>query len=135
MAQVGQQQGLEVTSQIMRDIQRRQAEAMFQMEQARAGFNPYANALQEMEMQGMWNQMQNPQMDWRQEQAMADFESRLEGRDLSTWDSYYKRNVDFENGDQEKALARTVWEASMGMLGPRIQEQVMSDPELSQYLQ
>lgn len=135
MAQVGQQQGLEVTASIMRDIQRRQAEAMFQMEQARANFDPYSEAMQRMQMEQAWNQMQNPQMDWRQQQAMADFESKLEGRDLSTWESYYSRNLTEENGDQEKALARTVWEASMGMLGPGIQQQVLNDPELAQYLQ
>ena len=135
MAQVGQQQGLEVTASIMRDIQRRQAEAMFQMEQARANFDPYSRAMQQMEAEMMFEQMQNPQMDWRQQQAMADFESKLESRDLSTWESYYSRNLTQENGDQQKALRRTVWEASMGMLGPGIQQQVLNDPELAQYLQ
>ena len=146
MAQVGQQQGLEVTASIMRDMKRRQAEAAFMREQARAevdremrqaqaAFNPYARAMQEMEAEQMLKQMQNPQMDWRQQQAMADFESKLEGRDLSTWESYYSRNLTQENGDQQKALARTVWEASMGMLGPGIREQVLNDPELAKYLQ
>ena len=51
MAQVGQQQGLEVSNQILRDMAQRQAEAAFQMEQARGSFNPYAQALQRMEME------------------------------------------------------------------------------------
>ena len=146
MQQVAQQEGLEVTASIMNRLAQRQAEAAFMREQARAAadremrqaqaaFNPYARAMERMQMEQAWNQMQNPQMDWRQQQAMADFESKLEGRDLSTWESYYSRNLTQENGDQEKALARTVWEASMGMLGPGIQQQVLNDPELAQYLQ
>lgn len=63
MGQVGQQQGLEVSNQILRDMAQRQAEAMFQMEQARASYNPYASALQEMEARQVFNQMQNPQTD------------------------------------------------------------------------
>ena len=53
MAQVGQQQGLEVTSSILRDMAQRQAEAAFMREQARADFNPYARAMQEMELRQM----------------------------------------------------------------------------------
>jgi len=56
MAQVGQQQGLEVSNQILRDMQQRQAEAMFQMEQARAGFNPYAQALDRLQFENMYNE-------------------------------------------------------------------------------
>lgn len=63
MAQVGQQQGLEVSQQILRDMAQRQAEAAFQMEQARANYNPYASALQEMEARQAFQQMQNPQTD------------------------------------------------------------------------
>lgn len=59
MAQVGQQQGLEVTSAILRDMQQRQAEAAFMREQARADFNPYARAMQEMQARQMFDQMQN----------------------------------------------------------------------------
>jgi hypothetical protein len=61
MAQVGQQQGLEVSQQILRDMQQRQAEAAFMREQARADFNPYQRAMQEMEAQQMFNQMNSNQ--------------------------------------------------------------------------
>ncbi len=56
MAQVGQQQGLEVSQQILRDMAQRQAEAAFQRSQAQANFNPYANAFQQLEFENMWNQ-------------------------------------------------------------------------------
>jgi hypothetical protein len=56
MAQVGQQQGLEVSNQILRDMAQRQAEAAFQMEQARSNFNPYTNAFQRLEFENAWNQ-------------------------------------------------------------------------------
>jgi hypothetical protein len=61
MAQVGQQQGLEVSNQILRDMQQRQAEAAFMREQARADFNPYQRAMQEMQAQQMFDQMQGGQ--------------------------------------------------------------------------
>ena len=64
MQQVAQQQGLEVTSSIMRDLQNRQAEAAFMREQARAeanremrqaqaAFNPYARAMERMQLEQM----------------------------------------------------------------------------------
>jgi hypothetical protein len=56
MAQVGQQQGLEVSNRILRDMQQRQAEAAFQREQARANYNPYAQAMQQMQAEQMWNE-------------------------------------------------------------------------------
>lgn len=56
MAQVAQQQGLEVSNQILRDMAQRQAEAVFQMEQARANYNPYANAMQQLEFEQMYNE-------------------------------------------------------------------------------
>ena len=55
MGQVAQQQGLEVSSSILRDIARRQAEAAFMREQARADFNPYQNAMRRLEYESAFN--------------------------------------------------------------------------------
>jgi hypothetical protein len=82
MAQVGQQQGLEVSNQILRDMQQRQAEAAFQRAQAQANFNPYANAFQQMELENMYNDpMIRAQEAERQrafEQAKLDTERRMQ---------------------------------------------------------
>jgi len=67
MEQVAQQQGLEVSSQILAQMAQRQAEAAFmrqqaeadatsRLQQAQANFNPYANLLQEMEIEQMRNE-------------------------------------------------------------------------------
>lgn len=49
MAQVGQQQGLEATAAILRDMGQRQAEAAFQRAQAEANYNPYEQAMQRLQ--------------------------------------------------------------------------------------
>jgi len=145
MSQVGQQQGLEVTAQIMRDAERRQAEGAFMREQARAeasraeqmaraNYNPYERAMQEMQARSFHNQMTNPQVDTRALEAEAKFLYGMEQDDLNIWRSYYQKNIDFENGDLDKALERTVIEASRGMMGPRVQQYVMTDPEFAPYL-
>ena len=76
MAQVGQQQGLEVSNAIMRDMAQRQAEAAFMREQARADFNPYARAMQQMEAEQMFDSMGQPSIEmqklmFQMEEAMA----------------------------------------------------------------
>jgi hypothetical protein len=76
MAQVGQQQGLEVSSQILRDMTQRQAEAAFMREQARADFNPYQRAMQEMEAMQMFESMGQPSIEqqrlaFQMQEAMA----------------------------------------------------------------
>ena len=76
MAQVGQQQGLEVSSQILRDMAQRQAEAAFMREQARADFNPYARAMQQMEAEQMFDSMGQPSVEqqrlmFQMQEAMA----------------------------------------------------------------
>jgi len=76
MAQVGQQQGLEVSSQILRDMQQRQAEAAFMRSQAQADFNPYQRAMQEMEAQQMFDSMGQPSVEqqrlaFQMQEAMA----------------------------------------------------------------
>jgi hypothetical protein len=91
MAQVGQQQGLEVTSSILRDMQQRQAEAMFQMEQARAGFNPYANAMQRMEMENAFNA---PMLRAEEQARTQAFEMAKEQvRAMSQYDNDIMRDV------------------------------------------
>jgi hypothetical protein len=145
MQQVAQQEGLEVTSSIMARAAQRQAEAAFMREQARAqaeremrqaqaAYNPYANLFQQMELEQAWNQMQNPQMDWRQQQAMADFEYRMEQDDLDSWRKAYERNLNISPRNPDKALQETIREAVRGTLGTRVRQQVLSNPDFAQYL-
>lgn len=56
MDQVAQQQGLEATAAILRDMAQRQAEAAFQRAQAEASYNPYEQAMQRLQAEQAWNQ-------------------------------------------------------------------------------
>jgi hypothetical protein len=97
MSQVGQQQGLEVTAQIMRDAERRQAEGAFMREQARAeasraeqvaraNFNPYARAMERMQAEQMFNQAQGGQ----DPMALVEEMRIAQDRALSLQDRYIK---------------------------------------------
>jgi len=96
MAQVGQQQGLEVSSQILRDMQQRQAEAAFMRSQAQADFNPYQRAMQEMEAQQMFDQMnagQDPMELVEQMRIAQDRALTLQDRFIKLAQSYADQDI------------------------------------------
>jgi len=82
MAQVGQQQGLEVTSSILAQMLQRQAEAKFQMEQARANFDPYQQPSSRLQLENMYNEPilrgQEQQRQQAFELAKLDIERRMQ---------------------------------------------------------
>lgn len=79
MAQVGQQQGLEATGAILRDMAQRQAELAFQREQARAQFNPYESAMQRLQFEQSFYE---PQM--RAQQAEMDAQIKAQELQLNS---------------------------------------------------
>jgi hypothetical protein len=96
MAQVGQQQGLEVSSQILRDMQQRQAEAAFMRSQAQADFNPYQRAMQEMQAQQMFDQMnagQDPMELVEQMRIAQDRALTLQDRFIKLAQSYADQDI------------------------------------------
>jgi hypothetical protein len=108
MGQVAQQQGLEVSQQLLRDMARRQAEAAFQRSQAQANFNPYANAMQRMEIE---QSLLEPQIRGQeagvkaQQQAMElQMQTTLSRRDkiTSIWQSI---RGDFKTDEEAMAAA------------------------------
>lgn len=133
MNQVGQQQGLEVSNQILRDIARRQAEAAFQMEQARAQYNPYQQLLQEMEARQAYEQYINPQPDLGALQDQADFLYQQEQDDANQFRQYYFQYLDLL-GNREEAQRAVFQDAANGLLSPRLQQWITSNPELAQQL-
>jgi hypothetical protein len=121
MGQVAQQQGLEVSSQILRDIANRQAEAVFAREQARAQYNPYASALQELEARNAWNSVYGSNVD---PEAEAEFLYRQEQDDVKNFDGKVEFYIDQLPGSLDERRARA-YEAAMrdaqtGQFGPRL---------------
>jgi hypothetical protein len=114
MAQVGQQQGLEVSNQILRDMAQRQAEAAFQRSQAQASFNPYAQAFDRLQFENMYNEPMlraQEQFDKAQQEAMQlQTETTLSRRDKLTriWQGLVSDGVDPEQAmlEAEAAVAR-----------------------------
>jgi hypothetical protein len=114
MAQVGQQQGLEVTSQILRDMQQRQAEAAFQRAQAQASFDPYSQAIQRMQLENMYNEPMlraQEQFDRAQQEAVQlQTETTLSRRDRLTriWEGLVSDGVEPGQAmlEAEAAVAR-----------------------------
>ena len=94
MAQVGQQQGLEVSNQILRDMAQRQAEAAFMRSQAQQDYNPYARAMQEMQARQMFDQMQGGDP-----MAMVEEMRIAQDRALSMQDRYIKLVQHYEKLD------------------------------------
>jgi hypothetical protein len=76
MGQVAQQQGLEVSQQLLRDMKQRQAEAAFMRSQAQADFNPYQRAMQAEEARQMFGSRGQPSIEqqrlaFQMQEAMA----------------------------------------------------------------
>lgn len=128
MGQVAQQQGLEVSSQLLRDMQQRQAEAMFQMETARANYNPYAQALQELEAQNAWNQVNNPQVDPRQLESEAEFLYQQEQDDLNLMRQYYNLYYEGSNGNETVTRQKLLGAIEAGLLGERWRQWAAQNP-------
>jgi hypothetical protein len=128
MGQVAQQQGLEVSQQLLRDMARRQAEAAFQRSQAEAEFNPYANAFQELETQNAWNQLNNPQADPRQAQAEADFLYKQEQDDLNLMRQYYNLYYENSNGNEKATREKLLGAIEAGLLGERWRQWAAQNP-------
>jgi hypothetical protein len=114
MQQVASQQGLEVSQQILRDLLAREAEAEFQLEQARANYNPYAQMMQRMEMENAFNapqiESQRMQMQLEMEAQRLALDTTLSRRDkiVSLFESLVRQGMDPATAQQaaEAAIAR-----------------------------
>lgn len=91
MGQVGQQQGFEVSNQILRDMARRQADLAFQRAQAEANYNPYAQAIQLMELEQAWGAPQAEAERFQQEQALELAKEQIKAQ--SQYDNELMANI------------------------------------------
>jgi len=91
MAQVGQQQGLEATAQILREMGQRQAEAAFQRAQAEASYNPYSQAMARLQAEQAFNAPQAAADQAAQEQAWEAFKFDVQNR--MNYDEGFRRFI------------------------------------------
>lgn len=109
MAQVGQQQGLEATAQILREMGQRQAEAAFQRAQAEASYNPYEQAMQRMQSEQAFYapalEQQAAQMDAAQRAAELQRDNTLARQDklVQLWSEIRK---DYKSDEEAWAAAQ-----------------------------
>jgi hypothetical protein len=123
MGQVAQQRGLEQNEALLGALQRQLAESFGMEAQQRAQYNPMQGALDYLQLeQGL-----NPQVDPRAAQADAEFLYQQEQDDTTVFRQYYQ-DYYAKTGSQEDARELARADALAGIMGPRIQQRAMSDP-------
>jgi hypothetical protein len=124
MGQVAQQRGLEQNQALLGALQRQLAESFGMEAQQRAQYNPMQGALDYLQLeQGL-----NPQADPRASQQEAEFLYQQEQDDTNIFRQYYQGYLDQTGGNQADARERARADAVAGIMGPRIQQRAMSDP-------
>jgi hypothetical protein len=124
MGQVAQQRGLEQNQALLGALQRQLAESFGMEAQQRAQYNPMQGALDYLQLeQGL-----NPQADPRASQQEAEFLYQQEQDDTNIFRQYYQGYLDQTGGNQAAARERARADAVAGIMGPRIQQRAMSDP-------
>jgi hypothetical protein len=123
MGQVAQQRGLEQNEALLGSLQRQLADSLGMEAQQRAQYNPIQSALQYLQLeQGM-----NPTADPRAAQTEAEFLYEQEQDDTNVFRQYYQDYYAKTNNQKAaRELARA--DAIAGIMGPRIQQRAMSDP-------
>jgi hypothetical protein len=123
MGQIAQQRGLEQNEALLGALQRQLAESFGMEAQQRAQYNPMQGALDYLQLeQGL-----NPQVDPRAAQADAEFLYQQEQDDTTVFRQYYQ-DYYAKTGSQEDARELARADALAGIMGPRIQQRAMSDP-------
>jgi hypothetical protein len=123
MGQIAQQRGLEQNQSLLGALQRQLAESFGMEAQQRAQYNPMQGALDYLQLeQGL-----NPQADPRAAQAEAEFLYEQEQDDANLFRQYYQSYFE-RSGNQEDARELARADALAGIMGPRIQQRAMSDP-------
>jgi hypothetical protein len=123
MGQVAQQRGLEQNEALLGALQRQLADSLGMEAQQRAQYNPMQGALDYLQLeQGL-----NPQVDPRAAQADAEFLYQQEQDDTTVFRQYYQ-DYYAKTGSQEDARELARADALAGIMGPRIQQRAMSDP-------
>ena len=123
MEQVSQQRGLEQNELLLGALQRQLADSFGMEAQQRAQYNPMQGALDYLQLE----QSINPQADPRASQADAEFLYQQEQDDTNVFRQYYQ---DYYSQTLDQAAARELARADAiaGIMGPRIQQRAMSDP-------
>jgi hypothetical protein len=124
MGQVAQQRGLEQNQALLGALQRQLAESFGMEAQQRAQYNPMQGALDYLQLE----QSLNPQADPRASQQEAEFLYQQEQDDTNIFRQYYQGYLDQTGGNQADARERARADAVAGIMGPRIQQRAMSDP-------
>jgi hypothetical protein len=123
MGQIAQQRGLEQNQSLLGALQRQLAESFGMEAQQRAQYNPTQGALDYLQLeQGL-----NPQADPRASQQEAEFLYQQEQDDTNTFRQYYQDYYG-QTFDQAKARELARADAIAGIMGPRIQQRAISDP-------
>lgn len=123
MAQVLQQEGLGQNQALLAALQGRLGNLAMREAEAQAQYNPMESALQYLQLE----QAMNPQADPRAAQAEAEFLYEQEQDDSSLFRQYYQNYYD-QTFDQEAARELARADAIAGIMGPRIQQRAMTDP-------
>ena len=123
MAQVAQQQGVEQNSSLLNSLQRRLSDSQLMEAQAQAQYNPMDSALQYLQLE----QALNPQPDMGNAQDQADFLYQQEQDDTNVFRQYYQDYYS-QTFDQAEARDLARADAIAGIMGPRIQERAIADP-------
>lgn len=123
MGQVAQQGGLEQNQALLGALQRQLAESLGMEAQQRAQYNPMQGALDYLQLE----QSLNPQADPRAAQAEAEFLYEQEQDDANLFRQYYQSYFE-RSGSQEDARELARADAIAGIMGPRIQQRAISDP-------
>ena len=124
MAQVAQQEGLGYNQALLAALQGRLGNLAMREAEAQAQYNPLESALQYLQLE----QALNPQADPRDAQAEAEFLYRQEQDDTNIFRQYYQGYLEDTAGNQAEARDFAYQDAIAGIMGPRIQQRAMSDP-------
>jgi hypothetical protein len=123
MGQVAQQEGVGYNQNLLAALQGQLGNLSMREAEANAQFNPLQSALQYLQLE----QAMNPQADPRDAQNQAEFMYKQEQDDTTIFRQYYQ---DYYNKTNNQAAARELARADAiaGIMGPRIQQRAMSDP-------
>jgi hypothetical protein len=124
MAQVLQQEGLGQNQALLASLQGRLGNLAVREAEAQGQVNPLESALQYLQLE----QSLNPPADPRAAQADAEFLYKQEQDDTNVFRQYYQGYLDQTGGNQAEAREFARADAIAGIMGPRIQERAMSDP-------
>jgi hypothetical protein len=123
MAQVLQQEGLGQNQALLAALQGRLGNLAVREAEAQAQYNPIESALQYLQLE----QAMNPQADPRDAQQEAEFLYQQEQDDTNVFRQYYQDYYS-QTFDQAEARELARADAIAGIMGPRIQQRAMTDP-------